>query len=141
MALPKKRRKLENNSGSGSATRVSGNKAAEKKGGTKNSAKKPKSSAQMDKAFEIIEQIENANHIPVTPATQKSRSGQPGRLRLRITLEGSAPASQDTAKENNTPGKKAREVDIGITIPSFVWKAPILKKAAQKILQKFSSQG
>jgi len=144
MALPKKRKKLENNSGSGTAAGIPTDAVNDKKTTRtrKNTgaAKKTKSTEQMNKAFEIIEQIETANGIAKTPPLGDSPSESPRKIRFKISFDGSAPTSVNTGEEQSAAVQNPTEVNFGITIPSFVWKVPILKKAAQKVLQKLSPQ-
>jgi hypothetical protein len=144
MALPKKRKKLENNLSSGTAASIPPEHAdKKKKARTRKSAgtaKKTKSSEQMNKAFEIIEQIESTNGGAQTAAVQDPLSAPPGRIRFRISVDGSAAGPVDMNGKQGAGVDKPREVNFGFTIPSFVWRVPILKKAAEKVLQKLSPQ-
>ena len=144
MALPKKRKKLENNSGSGAAANIPTEHADKTKGTRTNkstgAAKKTRSSEQMNKAFEIIDQIDSANGIAETPEAADPRPAHPGRIRFRISFDGSVPRPVGMPENQGAAVEKPTEVNFGITIPPFVWKVPILKKAAKKLLQKLSSK-
>ncbi|MBN2297004.1 MAG: hypothetical protein JXM72_00330 [Deltaproteobacteria bacterium] len=149
MALPKKRKKLENIAGNSTASDMTGNTA------TKNRRKKrtegsagtagSKKSEQMSKAFEIMDRIESPDDLPHkplasdTPALQGSPAGEerktPERIRFRISLDRKTNAS---AEQITGPGS-GHELDFGITIPSFIWKIPVLKKAAEKVLLRLST--
>ncbi len=137
MALPKKRKKLEDTREHPAGVKKSTGKAGEKKeksrpakaagpAGTKNSE-------QMDKAFDIMEQIEGTRGTAPLPSPADTREERPGTLRLRISLDGSAPG--DTAAPHSSAHRKPRSLDLTITIPSFVWKVPLLRTAAAKILK------
>lgn len=132
MSLPKKRKKLEdNNRGKDFPAKEA------KTDPVKKTVPPAQDSRQMDKAFEIMERIDNPGSLAVTPQPGESTTPQPGKLRLKITLEGSAPLSPDSG----TVSRGSREMYLGITIPSFVWKVPILKRAAQRIMEKLSPGG
>jgi hypothetical protein len=142
MALPKKRKKLENNLSSDAAASIAPEHTDKKKEArtrkTMGTAKKTKSSEQMNKAFDIIEQIESTNGTAETPAVKDTLSAPPGRIRFSISVDGSVPRPVGMTGKQNPGFDKPREVNFGITIPSFVWKVPILKKAAEKVLEKLS---
>ncbi|HPJ93416.1 MAG TPA: hypothetical protein PKY89_05840 [Deltaproteobacteria bacterium] len=140
MALPKKRKKLENSNNSGSNAKVSKKSPAETAPAPKSPAGTSKSSKKMDKAFEIIEQIDSANGTTEAPEVQDPRPGLPGKIRFRISFDGSVPESGSLAENQGAAAKKPAEVNFGIPIPSIVWKVPILNKAVKKVLQKLSSQ-
>lgn len=141
MALPKKRKKLENTDGSGSHAKVSKKSPAETAAATKSPAGTSKSSKKMDKAFEIIEQIDSANGMTDATEVQDVRPELPGKIRFRISFDGSVPGSVGLTENQGAAAKKPAEVNFGIPIPSIVWKVPILNRAAKKVLQKLSSQG
>jgi hypothetical protein len=154
MALPKKRKKLSNSEntlpiGNTTSPDMDEERKNLKKPRAKGTARK-KSGEKMNKAFEIIEQIESNNGLPgsAVSADNHSASGkradtghaEPGKIQFRISLDGAITGSNNKSGKTTIDYDKPHVIDFGITIPSFVWKVPFLKKAAQKMIQKLSSK-
>jgi len=155
MALPKKRKKLENVTGISAVAELTGTTAPKNKPEkrTKGSPALPgsKKSKQMSKAFEIMDRIESPNDLsqpaprsdgttlPVSPAEEKRRT--PEKILFRISLERKTDNAPNTVPEQPEGSDNKHELDFGITIPAFIWKIPVLKKAAEKVLLRLSTHG
>jgi len=149
MALPKKRKKLDNAQGNINATKTRG--SSERKTRSRKSAKNSSAAAdsgkseKMSKAFEIMERMESPDQVqPETLPPEKQPLQNPyavpkvktaERIRFRISLDRKGRGST----ENRIDAGNLHEVDFGITIPSIIWKIPVLKKAAEKVLQMLST--
>jgi hypothetical protein len=150
MALPKKRKKLSNSENTPLIENTSSQGMNEEKKEHTKSAARKKSGEKMNKAFEIIEQIESNNGLPGTDMSADKPSdagmsadtghGKPGKIQFRISLDSAITGANNNAENTTIDYDRPHVIDFGITIPSFVWKVPFLKKAAQKIILRLSSQ-
>lgn len=154
MALPKKRKKLEHSNNTHSTENavspdLNREKKDLKKPRTKSSARK-KSGEKMNKAFEIIEQIESSNGLPgsdtsadkIPESVNSAYSGHknPGKIQFRISIDSAVTGSNINDQNTKIDYDSGHVIDFGIKIPPIIWKVPFLKKAAQKMISKLSSQ-
>lgn len=139
MSLPRKRKKLsenqtpEENRQTGQTRRSSENLTPKVTARTK----------QMQKAFEIVDHIEHIHgnpeqstpsHSVLPPAHRKS--SDPEELRMRVSL-GSLPTEKQ-ASGAGSDGSSAPVIEVKFTIPSFLWKVPVLGGVARSLIRKFS---
>jgi len=148
MALPKKRKRLDE-------AQHPGQKAVEPyiSSGEKAAPINPPSeesygdstSEQMQKAFEIIDHIEDTHPLPVhpqpgdIPAPSPVTSGYsetliPDSVHLRISIEAHhANTSQgsQSARETSMP-----VIDVHLKIPPFLWKIPFIRDTLRNLIRK-----
>lgn len=147
MALPKKRKKLDTAAENTAPAETRGStapKSRTRKSAKSSSAAGSNRSEKMSKAFEIMEKMEGPDHVKTETPPAKGQAlqapyAEPGgktteRIRFRISLDRKGRGGTD----NRIDTGRAREIDFGIAIPSIIWKIPVLKKAAEKILQRLS---
>ena len=148
MALPKKRKRLDE-------AQHHGQQAAEPhiSSGEKAASINPPSegsygsstSEQMQRAFEIIDHIEDTHPQPVhpqpgdIPATSPGTSGYsetliPDSVHLRISIEAH---HANTSQGNQTPQETSMPViNVHLKIPPFLWKIPFIRDIARNLFRK-----
>jgi len=129
MALPKKRKKPDETELPGQGkqeARQLTKKAAPQ--GTQGSAM----NQQMEKAFEIVENIGRVHPTP----DHTGAGNDPAALHLRVSLKGlpaDSPGAEHGFQEPPVP-----MLDVNLRIPSLVWKVPILRGVARNLIRKLT---
>lgn len=129
MALPKKRKRLDE-------SELPGQEKQEARGltdmaaplGTPGNAMND----QMEKAFEIVENIGRAHPGP----DHTGAGADPATVHLRVSLKG-LPADLP-GSEPGFQGPPVRMLDVNLRIPSLVWKVPILRGIARNLFRKLT---
>ncbi|MCE5276043.1 MAG: hypothetical protein ABFD70_13185 [Syntrophaceae bacterium] len=129
MALPKKRKRLDE-------PELPGQGKQEARELTKKAASQgtPESALnrQMEKAFEIVE---NIGHVHPTP-DHTGTGSDPTDVHLRVSLKG-LPADSPGV-EHGFQGPPVPMLDVNLRIPSLVWKVPILRGVARNLIRKLT---
>ena len=140
MSLPRKRKRLsenqipeENRHPGRTRKRSSENPPAKVTARTK----------QMQKAFEIVDHIEHVHDdndrsepAASVPSPIPKVQADPEGLRMRVSL-GSA-SSEVQAMGSGPDDSPPPVIEVKFTIPSFVWKVPVLGGVARSLIRKLS---
>jgi hypothetical protein len=148
MALPKKRKRLDEAQPRGQQTVEphisSGEKAASINPPSKGSYG-GSTSEQMQKAFEIIDHIEDTHPIPVHPQPGDIPAPSPGTSGYSETLTPDSVhlrVSIGAHNANTSQGSQATQetsmpvLDIHLKIPSFLWKIPFIRVTLRNLIRK-----
>ncbi len=140
MALPRKRKKLKiksNETISNTIDEVEEEEELEKPSAAEiNAESEDKLDALMAKALDLMEKIERAEKVSGSKARSQNREGLPGRIRIRITLEGRFQELGKTFQGLIENSGNPIGVDLRIPIPAFFWKVPIFMETAKLVIRK-----
>jgi hypothetical protein len=137
MALPKKKRRPSEipKAGAGSSAPVVEETL---KGSASVGEGSPAANDQMEKAFEIMDSIEQTHPLPDIPAAGRSSLGQPDeakdpeQVRIRFSLQ-----PPDAEQRNDTA---VPVISLKLKIPSFLWKVPVISGVTRNIIRKLSQE-
>ncbi len=148
MALPKKRKRLDEAQPHGQQTVEphisSGEKAASTNQPSEGSCG-GSTSEQMQKAFEIIDHIEHTHPLPVHPQQGGIPAPSPGIAGSSLTLipdsvhlsiSIGAHHANTSQGNQNTHETSMPVVDIHVKIPSFLWRVPFIRDIARNLFRK-----
>jgi len=133
MALPKKKRRLPETPKTGSE---SPDLLIEEsvKGAVPASEGSPAMNDQMEKAFELVDSIEEIHPLPET-APGRSSYQQPGGAKGNGHIKFSLQTSQDEQKDESVP-----VLSIQLKIPALLWKVPVIGGITRNIIRKLSQE-
>jgi len=148
MALPKKRKRLDEAQPRGQQTmepRISSGEKAASTNQPSEGSNGGSTSEQMQKAFEIINHIEHTHPLPVhpqpgdIPGPSSGTAGNfetltPDSVHLRISIGAHyANTSQGSQATHET---SIPVIDIHLKIPSFLWRVPFIRDIARNLFRK-----
>ncbi len=93
---------------------------------------------QMEKAFEIVDSIEQTHPLPGVSAPGRPLLRQPGaaedpeQVRLRFSLQ-----RPDAEQGNQTA---VPVISIKLKIPAFLWKVPVISGITRNIIRKLPQE-
>ncbi|HWR68036.1 MAG TPA: hypothetical protein VN416_03350 [Desulfomonilia bacterium] len=100
---------------------------------------------QMQKAFEIVEHIEHVQDGPdqLKPAAAAAfpdlrTPPSPEAFRLRVSVDPDPVGSRDRRDESEKADTPV--IEVKLTIPSFLWKVPVLKDVTQRLIRRLSKE-
>jgi hypothetical protein len=149
MSLPKKKKKLgEPQPNGGQSTEKP---AQEKRGGAGHNIPPAEAtqnnimSEQMEKAFEMVDNIEHVHPLPHIPVSGDStclsshtknahENSDPAAIRLNLSI-GTPPAEATSGDLKEMP-----VINLHVKIPSFLWKVPIINGMARTIIRKLTNE-
>ncbi|HOS98719.1 MAG TPA: hypothetical protein PLU54_13785 [Deltaproteobacteria bacterium] len=103
----------------------------------------PARSEQMQKAFDIVERMEHVHTSPdpVAPSPRTAppdeRSGT-GTESFSLKVSVAHPSCGDATGLPGSTDSTPPVIEVKFTIPSFVWKVPVLGDVAKKIITRLA---
>jgi hypothetical protein len=94
----------------------------------------PAMNDQMEKAFEIVDTIEQIHPLPEVAASGKQHFSpdDPENVHIRFSLK--------TPREGQKNEAEIPVISIQLKIPSFLWKVPIISNVTRNIIRKLSQE-
>lgn len=145
MAIPKKRKKIVSSEEKPVKFKKSSTMAAPKAEAQKTKkapAGDTRAGRKMEKAFELIEDIDTQKAGPTETSPAQFPDYPPDidrrTFRFRISLDEPKPGRSVQATTPAPSTKSSALIDIGINIPARVLKIPIIGSAARKVINKIT---
>lgn len=139
MSLPRKRKRLSE----GDPHEVKGHIGHTEKRSPEESVRLKARTDQMERAFEIVDRIGDVQGDPDRPEPPHHDISQnhqdfliPGELRMRISID--SPTAGKNVSGIDTEGSPPPTIEVKLTIPSFLWKIPVLGGVTRSLIRKFS---
>jgi hypothetical protein len=98
----------------------------------------PAMNDQMEKAFEMVDTIEQIHPLPEVAASGQSSTPQfnesknPENVRINFSLK--------TPHEEQKNGAAIPVISIKLKIPSFLWKVPVISGVTRNIIRKLTQE-